>query len=179
MCRALLNLERFQHLYICTSKCFGSKQTMIKKPKSLPKAYFPLYVFWFCKYRTDLQLHGLSALWSLMREPVALFPELSWPTGTFTIHIGSLLFKFMLNNVCLHPKTYCKMLQLYLCLNWKWALLMLCWYNQTLWPESVSELYLPSDRHLSANLVPAFVDRGCRGSCRYNTYLMYKMYVCM
>jgi hypothetical protein len=31
----------------------------------------------------------------------------------------------------------------------------------TLWPESVSELYLPSDRRLSAKLVPTFVDRGC------------------
>jgi hypothetical protein len=29
------------------------------------------------------------------------------------------------------------------------------------WPESASELYRPSDRHLSAKLVPTFADRGC------------------
>jgi hypothetical protein len=29
------------------------------------------------------------------------------------------------------------------------------------WPESASEIYLPSDRHLSAKLVPNFADRGC------------------
>jgi hypothetical protein len=29
------------------------------------------------------------------------------------------------------------------------------------WPESVSELYPPSDRRLSAKLVPTFADRGC------------------
>jgi hypothetical protein len=33
--------------------------------------------------------------------------------------------------------------------------------STTPWPESASELYRPSDRHLSAKLVPAFVDRGC------------------
>jgi hypothetical protein len=33
--------------------------------------------------------------------------------------------------------------------------------NQTPWPESASELYRPSDRRLSANLVPTFADRGC------------------
>jgi hypothetical protein len=32
--------------------------------------------------------------------------------------------------------------------------------NQTPWPESVSELYQPSDRRLSAKLVPTFADRG-------------------
>jgi hypothetical protein len=31
--------------------------------------------------------------------------------------------------------------------------------KQTLWPESASELYSPSDRHL-AKLVPTFEDRG-------------------
>jgi hypothetical protein len=29
------------------------------------------------------------------------------------------------------------------------------------WPESVSELYQPSDRCLSANLVPTSADRAC------------------
>jgi hypothetical protein len=29
------------------------------------------------------------------------------------------------------------------------------------WPESASELYQPSDRLLSAKLVPTFADRGC------------------
>jgi hypothetical protein len=33
--------------------------------------------------------------------------------------------------------------------------------NQIPWPESASELYRPSDRHLSAKLVPTFVDKGC------------------
>jgi hypothetical protein len=29
------------------------------------------------------------------------------------------------------------------------------------WPESASELYRPSDRRLSAKIVPTFADRGC------------------
>jgi hypothetical protein len=29
------------------------------------------------------------------------------------------------------------------------------------WPESVSELYRPSDRRFSAKLVSTFADRGC------------------
>jgi hypothetical protein len=33
--------------------------------------------------------------------------------------------------------------------------------NQTLWPESTSELYRPSDRRLLAKLVLTFADRGC------------------
>jgi hypothetical protein len=32
---------------------------------------------------------------------------------------------------------------------------------QTPWPESACELYKPSDRRLSAKLVPTFVDKGC------------------
>jgi hypothetical protein len=32
--------------------------------------------------------------------------------------------------------------------------------KQTPWPESASELYRPSDRSLSAKLVPTFADRG-------------------
>jgi CBS-domain-containing membrane protein len=31
----------------------------------------------------------------------------------------------------------------------------------TPWPESVSELYRPSDHRLSSKLVPTFADRGC------------------
>jgi hypothetical protein len=34
--------------------------------------------------------------------------------------------------------------------------------KQTSWPESVSELYRPIDRHLSAKLVQTSADRGCR-----------------
>jgi hypothetical protein len=30
-----------------------------------------------------------------------------------------------------------------------------------MWPESARELYLPSDRRLSTNLVPNFADRLC------------------
>jgi hypothetical protein len=33
--------------------------------------------------------------------------------------------------------------------------------EQTLWFESASELYRPSDRRLSAKLLPTFGDRGC------------------
>jgi CBS-domain-containing membrane protein len=33
--------------------------------------------------------------------------------------------------------------------------------KETPWPESASELYRPSDRRLSAKLVPTFADRGC------------------
>jgi hypothetical protein len=33
---------------------------------------------------------------------------------------------------------------------------------QTPWPESASELYLPSDRRLSSKPVPSLADRGCR-----------------
>jgi hypothetical protein len=32
---------------------------------------------------------------------------------------------------------------------------------QIRWPETVRELYQPSDRSLSAKLVPIFADRGC------------------
>jgi hypothetical protein len=33
--------------------------------------------------------------------------------------------------------------------------------KQTLWSESTNELYRPSDRRLSAKLMPTFADRGC------------------
>jgi hypothetical protein len=39
--------------------------------------------------------------------------------------------------------------------------LILITNKQTPWSESASELYRPSDRRLSAKLVPTFVDRGC------------------
>jgi hypothetical protein len=34
--------------------------------------------------------------------------------------------------------------------------------KQTSWPQSVSELYRPSDRRLSTMLVPNFAEGGCR-----------------
>jgi hypothetical protein len=34
--------------------------------------------------------------------------------------------------------------------------------KQTPWSESANELNRPSDRRLSAKLVPTFADRGCR-----------------
>jgi hypothetical protein len=37
-------------------------------------------------------------------------------------------------------------------------LIYLCWIAITPWPESTSELYRPSDRRLSAKLVPTFAD---------------------
>jgi hypothetical protein len=33
--------------------------------------------------------------------------------------------------------------------------------SKTPWPQSASELYRPSNRHLSAKLMPTFADRGC------------------
>jgi hypothetical protein len=33
--------------------------------------------------------------------------------------------------------------------------------TKILWPESPSELYRPSDRHLSAKLLQTFADKGC------------------
>jgi hypothetical protein len=39
--------------------------------------------------------------------------------------------------------------------------------TSTLWPESASELYRPSDRHLSAKLVPIFADRGVPQGIRH------------
>jgi hypothetical protein len=33
--------------------------------------------------------------------------------------------------------------------------------QQTLWPESAGELYRPSDRRLSAKIVPTSADREC------------------
>jgi hypothetical protein len=38
--------------------------------------------------------------------------------------------------------------------------------KQTPWPESASELYRPSDRRLSVNLVSTFADRGVLRSQR-------------
>jgi hypothetical protein len=38
------------------------------------------------------------------------------------------------------------------------------------WPESASELYRPSDRRLSAKLVPTFADRGCHVVSVTNPY---------
>jgi hypothetical protein len=35
--------------------------------------------------------------------------------------------------------------------------------KESTWPESASKLYRPSDRHLSAKLVPTFADKGARG----------------
>jgi hypothetical protein len=35
------------------------------------------------------------------------------------------------------------------------------YYEKTPWPKSVSELYRPSDRRLSAKFVPTFADRWC------------------
>jgi hypothetical protein len=43
--------------------------------------------------------------------------------------------------------------------------LNLC-YKQTPWSEPASELYRPSDRCLSAKLVPTFADRGVSHSQR-------------
>jgi hypothetical protein len=40
-------------------------------------------------------------------------------------------------------------------------ILSVVWGGETPWPESASKLYRPSDRRLSAKLLPAFVDRVC------------------
>jgi hypothetical protein len=34
-------------------------------------------------------------------------------------------------------------------------------HKKTPWPQFANELYRPSDRRLSAKLVPTFADRGC------------------
>jgi hypothetical protein len=44
-------------------------------------------------------------------------------------------------------------------------------YKQTLWPESASELCPPSDRCLSAKLVPTFADRGCWAVSKMDPFL--------
>jgi hypothetical protein len=41
---------------------------------------------------------------------------------------------------------------------------------KTPWPESASELYRPSDRRLSAKLMPTFADRGCHVVSVTNPY---------
>jgi hypothetical protein len=44
----------------------------------------------------------------------------------------------------------------------KFCMKMIAVIKKTLWPESMSELYRASDRHLLAKLlVPTFGDRGC------------------
>jgi hypothetical protein len=44
-------------------------------------------------------------------------------------------------------------------------------YNlKKLWPQSARQLYRPSERRLSANLMPTFVDRGCRVVSMANLY---------
>jgi hypothetical protein len=46
-----------------------------------------------------------------------------------------------------------------------WTLLLVLKFAHTFhfspWPESASELFRPSDRRLSAKLVPTFADIGC------------------
>jgi hypothetical protein len=42
--------------------------------------------------------------------------------------------------------------------------------KQTPWPEYARELYRPSDRHLSAKLVPTFADRGCHAVSATDPY---------
>jgi CBS-domain-containing membrane protein len=46
-------------------------------------------------------------------------------------------------------------------MNYKCIYMKIILNKQTPRPESASELYRPSDRHLSAKLVPIFADRGC------------------
>jgi hypothetical protein len=45
--------------------------------------------------------------------------------------------------------------------------------KKTLRPESTSELYRQSDRHLLAKLVPTFADRGCRVTDPYGRILRF------
>jgi hypothetical protein len=45
--------------------------------------------------------------------------------------------------------------------------------KETPWPESASELYRPSDRRLSAKLVPTFEDRRCHVVSVTDTYGRY------
>jgi hypothetical protein len=43
----------------------------------------------------------------------------------------------------------------------RWKFIIRCLWKKNPWPESASELYLPSDRRLSVKLVPTFEDRVC------------------
>jgi hypothetical protein len=42
--------------------------------------------------------------------------------------------------------------------------------KMTQWPESAGELYQPSDRRLSAKLMPNFEDKGCHMVSAMNPY---------
>jgi hypothetical protein len=48
--------------------------------------------------------------------------------------------------------------------------------KQTPWPESASELHRPSDRPLSAKLVPIFAERGCHMVSVTGTYAVFSAY---
>jgi hypothetical protein len=49
-------------------------------------------------------------------------------------------------------------------------LVVVLFLTLTPWPESASELYRPSDRRLSAKLVPTFADRECHEVCVPDPY---------
>jgi hypothetical protein len=75
------------------------------------------------------------------------------------------------NRIFLQTSSLHAVKSLRVCLTWRQRLLLLLLrffivvvfflLFKTPWPESASELYRPSDRHLSANLVPTFADRWC------------------
>jgi hypothetical protein len=46
--------------------------------------------------------------------------------------------------------------------NISWLKFICTFWHKTQWSQSASKLYRPSDRRLSAKLVPTFADRGCR-----------------
>jgi hypothetical protein len=86
----------------------------------------------------------------------------------YTLHCGHLLKTWALASLQRQTDTEPE---------WKatrnsWSRLVTCWRHGTHafweliklkipWPESASELYRPSDRRLSAKLVPTFADIGC------------------
>jgi hypothetical protein len=56
------------------------------------------------------------------------------------------------------------------------VLLLLLLIIITPWPESASKLYQPSDRRLSAKLVPTFVNRGCHVVSVTDPYAVYSVF---
>jgi hypothetical protein len=93
-----------------------------------------------------------------------LFPALRWKCKSgirFKMNFGPTFYVTKWIDRSRDP------LQLLFILNIVMMTCLTCMYsNQTCknipWPKTASELYRPSDRRLSENLVPTFADRGCR-----------------
>jgi hypothetical protein len=47
------------------------------------------------------------------------------------------------------------------------------YFNRTPWPDYANEVYRPSDRRLSAKLVPTFADGGCHVASVMDLYRLH------